>query len=151
MGLKKWMLKNAPGSIGSTAKVWSKFYLDTLGSNKDQESIDSSFLHTFLGFTMAFQRFRDYKPSNPENVLKDSENCLALFILILILDTPEYKNEIFANSNSLDLSCEIIYECVSEVAKGHIKYDYKTFRTKVTDYILLRSKGRSLLDYLDKF
>ena len=35
MSLKKWMFKNAPGSIGSTAKTWSKIFLDSLGKDID--------------------------------------------------------------------------------------------------------------------
>lgn len=135
MGFTKWLFKNGPGSIGSTAKTWSKVYLEALSYDNSIESKKAAFAHTFMLYTVSNQRIRKYNPSNVEDVLKNSNMCLALFIFILICEIPSLYDQITSNKETQDLSFEVIYECVFEIAPQQINGNFEDFKYCAQDFL----------------
>ena len=135
MGFTKWLFKNGPGSIGSTARIWSKVYLEALAKDNSIEAKKAAFAYTFMLYTVSNLRVRKYNPSEFEDVFKNSNMCLALFIFILICDIPALYDQITSNKETQDLSFEVIYECVNDIAHSQINGDYELFKYRAQDFL----------------
>jgi hypothetical protein len=136
MGFTKWLFKNGPGSIGSTAKTWSKVYLDALSNDRSIDAKKVAFAHTFMLYTVANQRVRKYKASDIEDVIKNSNMCLALFIFILICEIPSLYDQITSNKETQDLSFEVVYECVQEIAPSQIGGNFDSFKYSAQSFLM---------------
>src|SRR5260221_2704382 len=109
MGFSKWLIKNGPGSIGSTANFYSKNYLLAISNGVlDRDEI-------VFALTIQFQKeqkfFGNQNLSNPKDIVNDSQGCLALLIFCFICEDIK-QAKATSNQENFDNVTDVIYECV---------------------------------------
>ena len=72
-----------------------------------------------------------------------------LFIFIIMFDIPSFKGDITSSKKNFDLSCEVLYETIKDIAKNQIKLDFDSFKYHAEDYVWTKSYRKNLNDYLD--
>lgn len=135
MGLFKWFLKNGFGSIGHTAKTWSKIYLDTISDLDDADKKETGFVHVIVTYTVAHKKLRDYNSTDVTLILDKSEKCLAMLMWCLICDIPSNINAILTDEKAFDESSDAIYQCVMEIAPHEIVLTPSEFKIKALQYL----------------
>ena len=139
MGLSKWLLKNGPGSIGSTAKIWAKSYLNA----KSMLSTNAAKLQTILYFTNSMQTIHTYNATEPYLLLYKSEFCLALLMWELNMEIPSNFMSIYNSLGRKQIgimleSMEAVYEKVKEVAPAEVMFKEDVYKMRCQEYLTYR-------------
>ena len=134
MGLTKWLLKNGPGSPGSTAKAFIREYnkITTGDHLKDWEGIFYSlFRQRFLvNQRMGFRGGSLIGEVDPVKVVEYSEGDLGLFVFhIMLMETAQFRNNIRRTFNEVT---NAIYEVIKSEAPATLMFDLPTFRYKAS-------------------
>lgn len=99
MGFLNWILKNGPGSPGSTASAFVKLY-EQAGEVNHQEDWEGLFLMIFMARYQSFQRMGFIggcllNKVNPELLIKASRGDLAFFVFIMMIhETAQFRNNL---------------------------------------------------------
>jgi hypothetical protein len=116
MGLLNWLLKNGPGSPGSTATAFVKLYESADVQNHDEEWRGVFFM-IFMSRYQAHQRM-GFVGGNLLNQIDSGElieksiGDLPLFIFVMmIFETSQFRNNIGQNIQAVT---EVIYNTVQE-------------------------------------
>ena len=133
MGFQKWITKNGPGSIGDTAKFFSKYYNRLKTANPQANWLDL-FLTMYLDRVATNARF---DPGNKrmgslsslsnekiEKVLLATKGDLPLFVyLVTYLENRSVQAAYFDDKKMHLLSIEVIHEVVSELSPSAVKFN----------------------------
>lgn len=137
MGLTNWLLKNGPGSPGSTAKVFIREY-KKITTGQHNEEWEGAFYALFMMRYIAFQRlgFRGclLGQTDANEIVEFSEGDMGLFIFcMMLLETTNFRNNI--NNTTFNDVTNVIYEVVRAEAPATIIFDLPTFRFKASQFI----------------
>ena len=145
MGFTKWLFKNGFGSIGSTAKMYSKMYLDTIKAQVDITKNDA-FLYVINMHSLESRRFRHYYSTDSELLIEKSEGCLAMLIWMLICELPSNLKAILLDRQSFEISSEVIYECVIKIAPSKVLMTPALFSLRAMQYLYYRDNEAKTLE-----
>jgi hypothetical protein len=138
MELMNWLVKNGPGSPGSTAKTYIKVYNEitrttSVNYDKDWEGILSAlFLHRLaVNQRTGFQggSLLGTLP-NPSEFIKMSNGDMAFFIFsMMVFESSQFRYSIMdGNLPAFDAATSAIYEVVKSKAPVTLKYDLQNFQ-----------------------
>lgn len=144
MGFTKWFFKNGFGSIGSTARTWAKMYHDTAKAGDDINR-EEVFMHIIISYTFANKKFRQYHHTDYTLLEDKSEGCLAMLIWVLICDVPPNVKAILSDKKTFQLSSEVVYQSVMDVASEGIIMTPSEFTSKAMDYLDYRDNVSRVL------
>lgn len=132
MGLLNWLLKNGPGSPGSTASAFVKLY-EQAGSVNHKENWEGVFLMIFMARFQAFQRMGFtggclLNQVDMNRVIENSRGDLPLFIfLMMYYETASFRNSV---SQHLHEVTDVIYETVKNKKPSAITLDILAFQVR---------------------
>jgi hypothetical protein len=157
MGIEKWLLKNGPGSPGSAAKFFAKYY------NK-LAAIYSQLHWGDLFEAMHDDRIRTSQMLDPKNkagglfqkrdkiwVVHFSQGDICLFTFIMLyIGTEQFRtgigeslnatslnlNELKLESKSFDLTLEVIQETALSITPKLVLFNKNEYRKKVLQFML---------------
>jgi hypothetical protein len=137
MGFTKWMFKNGPGSIGSTAKTWTKIYLDHISGvvGNKEEIRTAGFYHVVILYEISYKRYQQYNSTPHDQLVNRCGGSLALLMWLLICEIPANINALKANKKNSEIAVEVIYECVKELAPQEVLINFATFREDALEYL----------------
>ena len=134
MGLTNWILKNGPGSPGSTAKAYIKEYNKIASGNHD-EDWEGIFHALFMQRYLANQRLGFSGGSllgqtDASEIVEFSEGDMGLFVLyMMLLETSNFRNNI---NNTFNEVTSAIHEVIRSEAPSTLMLDLTTFRLKAS-------------------
>jgi hypothetical protein len=137
MGAFNWILKNGPGSPGSTAKVYVREYLKA-GVSDHADEWEGVFHALFMKRYLANQQmgFRGGSTLNRVNaseMVESSDGDLALFVFnMMYIETSNFRNNI---RNTFMEVTKVIHDVVRESIPKSLKYDLDEFRLKANQAI----------------
>lgn len=135
MGLANWLLKNGPGSPGSTAKVFAKQYNSLPKSDHDTEWRE-------LFTTLCIQRIKAssitakasgslYSKIEIKTLVEQTEGCLALFVFeMMYIETRQFRDSILKYPDNFFTATKIIYETIIDNSPTAIKFTQSVFKRK---------------------
>ncbi len=129
MGLGKWIIKNGPGSPGSTAKVFAKQYNNIYNADRSA-AWDDIFSSLYIQRVMAAPSMGGnlYSTVEMEDIVEFTEGDLPLFVFIMMfLETSNFRNNI---RGTFSLSTEVLHEMIEENAPSAIKLNINKLREK---------------------
>ncbi|PMD83810.1 hypothetical protein BWI97_27055 [Siphonobacter sp. BAB-5405] len=130
MGLFNWLLKNGPGSPGSTASAFVKLY-EQAGYVNHKEDWEGVFFMIFMARLQAFQRMGFaggclLNQSDPNQIVKESQGDLPLFIFIMMkYETAAFRNSVEQHFQDVT---KIIYDTVRNKKPSALMLDFPTFQ-----------------------
>jgi hypothetical protein len=130
MGLFNWLLKNGPGSPGSTASAFVKLYeqAGSVDHDKDWENIFSMiFAARYLSFQrMGFPGGCRLAEVDADYIIKSSKGDLPLFIYTMMRhETSSFRESV--SDHYFDVT-QAIYDVVKKNKPTAIKYDLQFFQ-----------------------
>lgn len=134
MGLTNWLLKNGPGSPGSTAKAFIKEY-NKISTGNHAEDWEGIFHALFMQRYLANQRlgFRGGSllgQTDATEIVEFSEGDMGLFVFyMMLLETSNFRNNI--NNTFIEVT-SVIHEVVQTEAPSTSMFDLPTFRRKAS-------------------
>lgn len=114
MGLTNWLLKNGPGSPGSTAKAFIKEYnkISTGNHDEDWEGIfHALFMQRYLANQrLGFRGGSQLGQTDATEIVEFSEGDMGLFVFyMMLLETSNFRNNI---NNTFNEVTSVIHEVV---------------------------------------
>lgn len=138
MGIFGWLLKNGPGSPGSTSKVFVREYLkhNSLDHNEYWQVIFSSlFRQRVIAFNQIGLAEKQcyFKDVDMNEIVEFSDGDLALFVFeMMFLETSNFRKNI---SNTFNEVTKIIYETILNDAPNTLKYNLNDFRLNAKSFM----------------
>lgn len=134
MGLVNWLLKNGPGSPGSTAKTFVKEYRKIAVNNHNEEwegAFHALFLQRYLANqSLGFRGGSLLGQVDPNEIIGYSNGDMALFVFyMMLLETANFRNNI---NNTFNDVTAVIYQVIKDEAPSALKYNLETFRFKAS-------------------
>lgn len=142
MGVFNWLLKNGPGSPGSTAKAYIKQY-NKMGVTNHFEDWEGVFYALFMQRYLTNQRMGFIGGSllnqvEVNDIVEFSEGDLGIFVYyMMLLETSNFRNSI---SNTFIEVTSVIHEVIKDEAPSTLKFDLTNFREKalLINYLKLK-------------
>lgn len=134
MGIFNWLLKNGPGSPGSTAKLYIKEYkkLGVINHNEEwQGAFYSLFMQRFLANQkLGFPGGSLLNKVEVKDVVDFSEGDLGLFVFyMMLLETSNFRNNISITFNDVT---EVIYNAVKDEVPSVFQFNLNEFRLRAS-------------------
>jgi hypothetical protein len=130
MGLFNWLLKNGPGSPGSTASAFIKLY-EQAGTVNHDEDWEGVFHMIFTARYLSFQRMGfpggcRLNQVDADQVVQNSKGDLPLFIYIMMrYETASFRESVTSHFSEVT---QVIYDVVKKGKPAAVKYDLQFFR-----------------------
>jgi hypothetical protein len=137
MGFFNWMLKNGPGSPGSTANAFIKLFKEFEIFDKEEylenweDILISIFQIRYLAYQkMGFPGGNLLNQIKIEQILTTSKGDFPLFIyLMMVLETSQFRDNV---GNVFQPTVKIIYDTVSENVPQSILLSREEFQNKAS-------------------
>lgn len=139
MGLFNWLLKNGPGSPGSTASAFVKLY-EQAGNVNHKEDWEGVFFMMFMARFQSFQRMGFaggclLNRVDANQLVHDSQGDLPLFVFIMMIyETASFRNSVSQHFHEVT---RIIYETVRDKKSSAITLDLPAFQRKAQSYTVI--------------
>lgn len=148
MGLGNWLLKNGPGSPGSTAKSILKAYTQLI--NEQNASPEQAWAAIVHGRHEVNLRIRNktamYPYFEPRLIYHYCDGDLALFtFIILYIETQQFREGVSMGTAGFDSTLEVIKETIHEKAPDLIKLssiDYRHYALKFMNDIFISETNK---------
>jgi hypothetical protein len=134
MGIYNWLLKNGPGSPGSTAKAYIKAYKKMGVTNHDENWV--GIFHELFRQRYLTNQITGFSGGSLLNkvevneIVEFSEGDLGLFVFyMMLLETSTFRNSISSTFNEVT---SVIHEVVKEEAPSTVKFNLANFRVKAS-------------------
>ena len=138
MGLLNWLLKNGPGSPGSTASAFVKLY-EQAGNVNHKEDWEGAFFMIFMARFQSFQRMGFaggclLNQVDANQLVQDSQGDLPLFVFIMMrYETASFRDSVSQHFHEVT---QVIYETVKNKKPSATTLDLPAFQRRAQLYIL---------------